>query len=327
MDARQIVDRELVLLVRDEIEQQHRLRRRIVAADARALVFLLLVARIGHEALQLAGPALVVGLRRREHDQPVAVRRERGAFDLDVVADVERLRRAARVGLGEFLVVLLLRVAVVLDRAQRREVLELQLAEIVRLLRVRILLGLDDRGRAADAGSDVVGEPVAAAAVVQHAAVARELGRAFHLRRARDLRQASARDVADEHVAVADERAVRARAVEHRVGAVGVGHRLRIDDRVLAGGDVDAVQIAHLRALLLQAVVEALAVDAPVRMLDRRADPVWVGHRLLDRDRLRGRSGEDEQGDECGKRRARHGCSRKQNAKDSGLGRPGIGRK
>ena len=113
VDARQVVGGELVLRMRDEIEQQHRLRRRIVAADARALVFLFLVAGFGDEVLQLAGLALVVALRRREHEHPASVGTERSAFDLHVVAEVERLRRAAGIGLGEFLVVLLLRVVIV----------------------------------------------------------------------------------------------------------------------------------------------------------------------------------------------------------------------
>jgi hypothetical protein len=72
--------------------------------------------------------------------------------------------------------VLFLRVAIAFDRTQRREVLELQLAEIVGFLRVGIFLRLDDRRRSADAGRDVVREPVGAAAVMQRAAVGRELG-------------------------------------------------------------------------------------------------------------------------------------------------------
>src|ERR1019366_6767913 len=112
------------------------LRYRIVAADAGALVLLFLVTRFGDEALQLAGLAGVVAFRRGHDKQRTTVRRQRSAFDLHVVADVERQRRARRITLRELVGVLLLRVAVGLDLAQRREIAQLLLAEIVRLLRV-----------------------------------------------------------------------------------------------------------------------------------------------------------------------------------------------
>src|SRR5690606_40762528 len=100
VDAGQAVERERALRVLGEVEQQQRLRRRVVAADARALVFLFLVAGLGDEALQLALASGIVALRRRDEQQPAPARRQRAAFDLDVVADVERQRRAGRVAFG-----------------------------------------------------------------------------------------------------------------------------------------------------------------------------------------------------------------------------------
>ena len=160
-------------------------------------------------------------------------------------------------------------------------------------------------------------EPGIAVAVLHAAAVGGELRRRFGFGRARDLRQASAGEFAHEHVAVAHEGRARARAIEHCVGAVRIRHRGRVDHAVACVGGVDAMAVAHRRTGALEVVVEVAAVHAPVRILDRRPDPVGVGHRLLEGDRARGSGGEAEQGDEAGEGCAVHG--------DSGTGRNGRG--
>ena len=52
------------------------------------------------------------------------------------------------------------------------------------------------------------------------------------------------------------------------------------------------MQGAHFGAVLLERVVESLAIDAPVRRFDSRADPVRIGHGLVESDGLRGRGKE-----------------------------------
>ena len=95
-------------------------------------------------------------------------------------------------------------------------------------------------------------------------------------------------------------------AVEYQVGAVRIRHRLRIDDRILAIGKLDTMQVTDRRALLLDVVVETAPVNAPVSLFDRRSDPVWIGHRLFDRDRTRGRSEKCKQGYQAGDERTMH---------------------
>ncbi len=309
MDAGQVVERQFVRLVRDEVEQPHRLRRGIVAADARAFGFLFLVARFGDEMLQLAVAALVVTLRRGDHEQVARIWRQRGADDVDLVTEPERRGRARGVALAERLVVFAFRVTIGLDVAQGREQAQLQAAEVVGLLRLRILFRLDDCGGAADAAREIVLEPVRADPVLHRAAVGGELRRGFGFGRARELDQATARDFAHEYVAVAHECGARAVAIEHRVRAVRIRHRGRIDQGVRAAGEIDAMQVADRVTVLLDAVIDRAAVDAPVRRFDRCADPVRIGHRLFDGHRARGCCEAGQQGNATGDDQAVHGDS------------------
>jgi hypothetical protein len=129
-------------------------------------------------------------------------------------------------------------------------------------------------------------EPVLADAP-DHAIVGGEVHVARALVAAGELGQRAAAQVAHEHVAIAHEGAAAAAAVVDRLGhvqgaALVIGHL-----RGHATGHRLAEGIAHRAAVALELVLHLLAVPRPPGLLDRRTDPVRVGHGLFDGDRRR----------------------------------------
>jgi hypothetical protein len=120
-----------------------------------------------------------------------------------------------------------------------------------------------------------------------HAAVDRERHVGLVLRAAGEPLEAAVGEVAHEHVAVADEGRAGARGVEHRRRAVHRRERRVVQPRGLAAVGGHRPGVAHRRALALEQVVQARAVEAPPGQLHRRADPVRMRHRLAQVERRR----------------------------------------
>ena len=307
-DAGQDVELEFAGLRRAHVDQPQPLRQRRVAADAGAHVLEFLVARFGDVLRHLAGRALVGGLGGGHHQQPAAVGRQRAVGDLDVVAEVDRRRRAGRVGLAPGVFLRARGVAPGAVVLQGFDQAQLPVAQVIGFRRgVRILFRLDQRGlhHAITRGP---AEPVVAHAPAQ-LAVAAPLRLRFVIVAAGDLRERAVAQVAHEHVAVADEGHARALRIEHRLRRVEVGARGAVEPGRDAGGDRLHVRVADGRAFALERVVRALSVPRPPGLLHRRADPVGVGHDLLHRQRGRRlrRRGGGKQGEEQRKRSA-HGA-------------------
>jgi hypothetical protein len=126
-----------------------------------------------------------------------------------------------------------------------------------------------------------------------HGALVAGILRVFGLDAARDLDQGTAFQVALEKVAVAHQNGARVLAVIDDVRAVelrqfGVAH---LAWTVLAG----QVGVAQLRAGALLLEIDVFTVPAPPCLFGRVADPVRVGHRLVEAD-WRGRCRRWERG-------------------------------
>ena len=87
--------------------------------------------------------------------------------------------------------------------------------------------------------------------------------------------------MAQEDVAVAHECCTLPCGIKHGRAAIGVSHQLRCDQGIGTTVGINPVQVADRRALLLEPVVDGFAIDAPVRRLHRGANPVRIGHCLL----------------------------------------------
>jgi len=160
-----------------------------------------------------------------------------------------------------------------------------------------ILFGLDHGGlvHAVARGPAV---PVVADAPDQAAVVAPLRERIFFVA-ARDLRQRAIAQVAHEHIAVAHEGHARMGRVVHRIRRIEVGAIGTIDaGRSRVASDRLLPRVADASAIALEHVLHALSVPGPPRILDRRSDPVGIGHHLLQRQgsrALRGGIGAEEQ--------------------------------
>ena len=277
LDAGQPIGLQCVLLVMGQVEQPQRLRRRVIAADVVARVLRLGVAAVGHVMIDLRRLALLVSLRRGHQQQPAAVWRQLAVDQPDLVAQPERRRRAPRVGRFQRLALIEHGLLVGLDLAQGLEQLQLQPAQIIRLLRLRVVGELQFGDRRGHAAGQVVAVPVVAVAILQRAAIGGKLRRRLVLRRDRHLAAPAAGQIHLEHVAVQDEGSMLVRMIEHG-RPIGLGHRGRIEFHAVAAGRIDPVQVAHRAAVALERVVQAAPVHAPVRILHRLTDPVGIGH-------------------------------------------------
>ena len=92
VDAGQLGQRQFFLAMRHKVKQPKRIRRRQVAADADALVFLFLVTRFGHVVLEFGDLAVVISLVAGDDKQVACIGRQRGALDLCLRAEIERCR-------------------------------------------------------------------------------------------------------------------------------------------------------------------------------------------------------------------------------------------
>ena len=298
-DAGQAIESDVAHLARAQVGQFQALRNRHVAAHARALVVRFRVARFRHVAGQFAQLALFGGLVLRDEQQPAAVRRQGAAGNRDFISQVDRFRRARGVQAALFVASLAAGVAVFLLARQVDDQAQLQFAQGVRFrLGVRVL----GRAQQGDGGAQAVNaapaEPVAAAAILHGAAVGGILWIADGRDAARDLRQGAVFQVALEQVAVAQQDGARAGPVDEHLLAVEV-RQLRIVDLLAAiqfgAGAWQLIGVAQGRAEALLLVVE-LAIPAPPRRFDGGADPVGIGHGLVQGDRCGGGAGRGRMG-------------------------------
>src|SRR5690606_6223448 len=287
-DAGQGVEREFAGAALDRVDQPQRMRDGVVAADAGAHVLEFLVAGLGDVGRHLAFAAAVGTLLPGHHQQVARVRREAGVDDLDVVAEEHRGGGAGRVGLAPGVLLRALGLAALAVAAQGLERAQLLLAQGVGgRRRGRIALG----PRAGDLGGGAVGapmEPVVARAP-EHAAVGGETDLRLGLGGAGELDQAAAGQVAYEHVTVADEGHAPALRVVGRIrriqgGALGIRDPLQG-----AAGHRLAPSVAHRGAFALEQQLGLAAIPAPPGLFHRRADPVRLGHRLLEGEIAAGR--------------------------------------
>ena len=200
----------------DQIQQHQGLRRRGVAADAHALRLEFLIARLGDITRELALEPLGSRFGHRHHQQPARIGRQLGIADADVLAEIERRGRPRRISPAQFLEVFFAGFGLVVQPLQGRKRTQLHVPQIVRLgRRVRILFRLDHGSRRRDAAGEIMHEPIIVDAETQQPAVGRELRSRFVLRRARNLAQPPAGNVAHEDVAISGESSPIAR--RHRI--------------------------------------------------------------------------------------------------------------
>src|SRR6185437_10117581 len=285
VDAGQIIYRQRILFVRLQVEQQQRLRRRIVVADVGACVFGFGIAGIVDVMHHHRMLAALVRLRHRHRQQPARIGRERGHHHPHLVAKVKRRRGARGIFRVQLVVVFAHRVLVGLVRTQGREQAELQALHLVGLGFGRVVFHLQRCRRSHHARRRIPDEPVVVLAPAHELTVGGDLQAELAGVVAGDLACRAAGDVAHEDVAVANERRAIVRVVEDRgtvrAGEFGAAQFVR---RAAFGGD--AVQVLDRRALALQFEVNAAAVHAPVFVLHRRPDPVGIGHDLFEREFL-----------------------------------------
>ena len=293
-DTGQAVESDVAHLARAQVGQFQALRDRHVAAHARALVVRFRVARFRHVAGQFAQLALLGGLVLRDEQQPAAIRRQGAAGNGDFVAQVDRFRRARGVQAALCVASLAAGVALFLLARQVDDQAQLQFAQGVRFrLGVRVLGRAQQGHGGAQAVNAAPAEPVGAAAVLHGAAVGGILRVADGRDAARDLRQGAVFQVALEQVAVAQQDGARAGPVDEHLLAIKMG-QLRVVDLLAAiQSGVRAchlIRVAQGRAEAFLFVIQ-LAIPAPPCRFDRCADPVGIGHGLVQGDRRGGGGG------------------------------------
>ena len=298
LDAGQAAEAERVRLMPDEIEQQQRLRRRRVAADAQTFVLELLIAGVRDVARQFADASSIESFRRRHDEHPARIGRELGSDDPDVVAEIKRGRRAGRIETELFRLIAALRLLVVREFLQGRKNLQLLVAQVaLRRCRIRILFRLDRGRRGREAGTEIMDEPIVADAKAEQPAVGRELRRGDRLRGSCDLREPMVGELDDKKVTLAYERrALAVLAVDRR--CVGRRSGRALYDRVLAVGEIRSMQIDEMSPRAPGRVVHALCVHRPVSVLNAWPDPIRIRHDLLERERPCRRGRGAEQGPE-----------------------------
>ena len=283
VDAGQAIRRQRVLLVVLQVQQDKRLGRGAVAADIGARGLRFGVAGFVDVVDDVRALAALVGLRHRHHQQPARVGRQRSHHHPYLVAEVERRRCAVRV-LGIELVGMFAHgILVGLVGAQGREQAELQAFQLVGLGVGRVVFGLQGRGLRYHAGGGIPDEPFIALAPTHQLAVGGNLQAGLAGVVAGDLAGRAIGDFAHVHVTMTQERRAIVRVVEHG-RAIGRGQFGIAQFHLCASGGIDAIEFPDRRARALEFEVDRATVHAPIRVLDRRPDPVGVGHDLLQRD-------------------------------------------
>ena len=278
LDAGQAVEGELAQLAAGHVRQPQLLRERIAAADTGAHVLEFLVTGFGDVLGHLAGGAGVRAFDGGGHQQPAAVRRQRAASDVDILAEVDGRGRAGGIGHAPGVVLQARSVAPVAVVLEGFDQAQLAITQVIGLRRLaRCILGLHLRGlhrvAAIPAIPNVVVKP-------NQGAVAAPQQACFRLKAAGQLGQRTTEQVAHEHIAIADEGAAVAGCVEQRIGCIEVSARVAIQHHRRAALNADLPGVADGRALALLRVLRSLAVPTPPRIFHRRPDPVRVGHGL-----------------------------------------------
>ncbi len=284
IDARQGGQVQLQALALVQVEDSQSVRGRLRPADPAAHVDDFGVTRFGDVVGHLAAAGCRTVLGRLAGDQqPAGIGRGQGRQGPLVLAQVPGRRSLAGIGTAQFKRTFAFAGAFLAGALQGVEQAQLGLHQGVLVIQgVRLVLPAQV-GQRADQPAGRIDQQPALATGHQQPAIGGEGRLADGFGAGSELAQPTRFQVTQEQVAVTDKCGPPPGGLVDRRGAVdrrpvGIGHWL-----VLATGQVDGAQLPQRTAGLLDLVIGLAAIQRPPGILDRRPDPVRVGHDLFQR--------------------------------------------